>query len=373
MSENKVSVIIESLKADILDGKYAPDSAFPSVKMICRMFNVSHLTAVKAIESLKQLGLVKSRNGVGTFVTRRMTSIGLIVPMLKQVEIFPPICQEFSRLCLEKGVSVDFADISSLRSEKVHSVVVATVRRMVSDKVSGVVFHPVDFGDDALQTNKEVLGIFKSADIPVVILDADVEAAPCEDRFDFVGVDNFEIGQFAGRHVIGRGARKVAFVALADMNDNVRRRLDGVVSAITMRRGAKLVGKYLFLQECDELADKWKKSLPDAIVCTSDLVAAHVLNLLRKIGKRCPQNVLVTGVNDVDIASLVSPALTTVHQPCKDIARTAFETLLWRFDNPDAEKRRIMLAAELVVRESTTSHAILERGENRGKVVLTVS
>ena len=36
MSENKVSVIIESLKADILDGKYAPGSAFPSVKMICR-------------------------------------------------------------------------------------------------------------------------------------------------------------------------------------------------------------------------------------------------------------------------------------------------------------------------------------------------
>ena len=138
------------------------------------------------------------------------------------------------------------------------------------------------------------------------------------------------------------------------MNDNVRRRLDGVVSVITMRRGAKLVGKYLFLQDCDELAGTWKKSLPDAIVCTSDLVAAHVLNLLRKIGKRCPQDVLVTGVNDVDIASLVSPALTTVHQPCKDIACTAFETLLWRFDNPDAEKRRIMLAAELVVRESTT-------------------
>ena len=354
MSENKVSVIIESLKADILDEKYAPGSAFPSVKMICRMFNVSHLTAVKAIESLKQLGLVKSRNGVGTFVARRMTSIGLIVPMLKQVEIFPPICQEFSRLCMEKGVSVDFADISSVRSEKVHSVVVATARRMVSDKVSGVVFHPVDFGDDALQTNKEVLGIFKSADIPVVILDSDIEAAPCEDRFDFVGVDNFEIGQFAGRHVIERGARKVAFVTWSVMNSNVRRRLDGLASVIALKRGAKLAGQYVWQGDEAIMSRRWKGSFPDAIVCTSDLVAAHVLKLLRKIGKRCPQDVLVTGVNDVDIAGLVSPALTTVHQPCKDIARTAFETLLWRFDNPDAEKRRIMLAAELVVRESTT-------------------
>ena len=366
--ERKYRAVANQLRDNILAGRYAPGEAFPSVKMICRRFGVSHLTAVKAVEALKQLGLVKSRNGVGTFVARRMTSIGLIVPMLKQVEIFPPICQEFSRLCLEKGVSVDFADISSLRSEKVHSVVVATARRMVSDKVSGVVFHPVDFGDDALQTNKEVLGIFKSADIPVVILDADVEVSPCEDRFDFVGVDNFELGQFAGRHVIERGAKELAFVALADMNDNVRRRLDGVVSAITMRRGAKLVGKYLLLQNGDELADKWKKSLPDAVVCTSDLVAAHVLNLLRKIGKRCPQDVLVTGVNDVDIATLVSPALTTVHQPCRDIARAAFETLLWRFDNPDAEKRRIMLAAELVVRESTATWKVVRREPRQGRI-----
>ena len=245
MSENKVSAIVDLLRADILEGKYAPGAAFPSVKMICRRFGVSHLTAVKAIEALKQMKLVKSRNGVGTFVARRMTSIGLVVPMLKQVEIFPPICQEFSRLCLEKGVSVDFADISSVRHDKVHSVVVATARRMVSDKVSGVVFHPVDFGDDALSTNREVLRIFKSADVPVVILDADVEAAPGEDRFDFVGVDNFEIGQFAGRHVIDCGARKVAFVTWCVMSDNVRRRLDGLVSAIAQKRGAKLTGLHL--------------------------------------------------------------------------------------------------------------------------------
>ena len=121
-----------------------------------------------------------------------------------------------------------------------------------------------------------------------------------------------------------------------------------------MNRGVKLAGKHLFLKEGDELAAKWEKELPDAVVCTSDLVAAHVLKLLRKIGKRCPQDVLVTGVNDIDLASLVAPTITTVHQPCKDIARTTFETLLWRFDNPDAEKRRIMVATELVVRESTS-------------------
>ena len=345
--------VTDKLRDDILSGKYMPGSAFPSVKMICRRFSVSHLTAVKAIEALKQVKLIKSRNGVGTFVARRMTSIGLVVPMQKQVEIFPPICQEISRLCMERGVAVDFADISSVSADKVHSVVIAMAERMVAAGVSGVVFHPIDFGDNALDANGEVLRIFSRASIPVIILDTDIVPMPEEDRFDFVGVDNFEIGQFAGRHVIAYGARKIVFVSRTKINDNVQRRLEGLLSAISMNRGAKLAGKYLSLDE-KLLSEKWGRALPDAIVCASDFVAVHVLKILRKIGKRCPQDVLVTGVNDVDLATLVSPTLTTVHQPCKSIARTAFETLLWRIDNPDAEKRRIMIAAELVVRESTS-------------------
>jgi DNA-binding LacI/PurR family transcriptional regulator len=83
------------------------------------------------------------------------------------------------------------------------------------------------------------------------------------------------------------------------------------------------------------------------------MVAANVLKLLARIGKRCPDDVLVTGVNDVDLATLVTPALTTVHQPCEAIAQTTFETLLWRMDNPPAEPRRIMLSTSLVARDST--------------------
>ena len=111
--------VSDLLRKEILAGKYSPGSAFPSLKMICRRFGVSYLTAVRATESLKELGLVRSKNGVGTFVKRQMMTVGLVMPMLKQVEVYPPICQEFSRLCLEKGVSIDFADISALRSDLV--------------------------------------------------------------------------------------------------------------------------------------------------------------------------------------------------------------------------------------------------------------
>ena len=108
-----------------------------------------------------------------------------------------------------------------------------------------------------------------------------------------------------------------------------------------------------WLRDESTLHATWRRRLPDAIVCSSDLVAANVLKLLPQIGKRCPDDVLVTGVNDVDLATLVSPTLTTVHQPCEAIAQTAFETLLWRMENPTTEPRRIMVATSLVVRDST--------------------
>ena len=51
--ERKYKTVANELRDDILSGKYAPGKPFPSVKMICRRFGVSHLTAVKAVESLK--------------------------------------------------------------------------------------------------------------------------------------------------------------------------------------------------------------------------------------------------------------------------------------------------------------------------------
>jgi LacI family transcriptional regulator len=49
----------------------------------------------------------------------------------------------------------------------------------------------------------------------------------------------------------------------------------------------------------------------------------------------------------------MTPSLTTIHQPCEDLAKTAFDTLMRRIVEPNAPRRRILLSAPLVVREST--------------------
>ena len=263
--ERKYRAVANELRDNILSGKYAPGAAFPSVKMLCRRFNVSHLTAVKAIETLKGIGLVRARNGVGTFVRRRMTSIGLVVPMLRQVEIFPPICHEISRICQEKGIAVDFADISVPVPKEVGDRVVATARRMAGSDVSGVIFHPVDFGDGADKANCEVEETFHAAGIPLVLLDSDLDSRSPDRRFDFVGIDNCAIGRNAGLHVIERGAKSIAFVAWESMSANVVFRLEGLLSAMASKHGARLVGKYSWMRDEPKLAELWRRHLPDRV------------------------------------------------------------------------------------------------------------
>ena len=146
----------------------------------------------------------------------------------------------------------------------------------------------------------------------------------------------------------------MAFVAWSEMCCNVEQRQEGLLSALAGKRGVRFTERYCIMRDAAAMAKKWKTHLPDAIVCSSDLVAAHVLKLLSRIGKSCPKDVFVTGVNDVELATLVSPQLTTVHQPCEEIARAALETLLWRMENPTAVTRRILVTTNLVIRESTT-------------------
>ena len=97
-----------------------------------------------------------------------------------------------------------------------------------------------------------------------------------------------------------------------------------------------------------------KGGMPDAIICGNDRVAAALMTTLASFGKRVPEDVLVAGFDDVNFAHLVSPGLTTMHQPCAEIGATAYRTLLARVEDPNLPPRAISLTAPLVIRASTS-------------------
>jgi DNA-binding LacI/PurR family transcriptional regulator len=89
----------------------------------------------------------------------------------------------------------------------------------------------------------------------------------------------------------------------------------------------------------------------DGVFAASDLMAAGALRALRAGGRRVPDDVALVGYDDLDIAELTEPPLTTVHQPLPDMARAMVASLLTQIGG-DRAPESVVVPNALVVRAS---------------------
>jgi DNA-binding LacI/PurR family transcriptional regulator len=101
------------------------------------------------------------------------------------------------------------------------------------------------------------------------------------------------------------------------------------------------------------LLDRPRTERPTAVVCDDDLVAAGLLLAARELGLDVPGDLSVVGFDDLDLARLVHPPLTTVRADAELLGATAFELLAERLAHPGRRTKRVVQPVELVVRAST--------------------
>jgi len=90
---------------------------------------------------------------------------------------------------------------------------------------------------------------------------------------------------------------------------------------------------------------------PTAVICVNDLMAVGAMRELRARHLRIPQDVSVTGFDNIRLSEFCSPSLTTVHIPRDEIGRTIFQHLVPAPKRP--RPREILVSPELIVRESS--------------------
>jgi len=347
--------VAERLGAEIREGSCAAGAPCPSLTKIMRRFGVSRVTAVRAVDRLKKQGLVASRPGKGTFVTRFGASrkIGLIVPGICYSEIFPPICKELSRLAQKEGYALLFGDLSSSDPAERGKRAKVLARQYVKEGVAGIVFQPIEFLEDSDAVNRDILSVFDAANVPVVLLDCDIVASPGRSKYDIVGINNAEAGRRLAQHIVDRGAREVVFLADPHSDYSIQNRIEGARAVVTAAKG-RLRERSLDVSDVAPVRGLLsRRPRPQAIICRNDHQAAHLLVTLRALGRRVPDDLLVAGFNDVEYASILSPGLTTIHLPCEGVARQAFAFLCERIREPSLPPRECYLSAPLVVRAST--------------------
>jgi DNA-binding LacI/PurR family transcriptional regulator len=101
-----------------------------------------------------------------------------------------------------------------------------------------------------------------------------------------------------------------------------------------------------------ELLDRPVKERPTALICANDLMAIGVLSYCRRVGLRVPDDVSVVGFDDLPFASLLTPGLTTVRQPAREMGIAATKLLLGMVDGEEATSPP-PAAVTLMIREST--------------------
>ena len=94
-------------------------------------------------------------------------------------------------------------------------------------------------------------------------------------------------------------------------------------------------------------------SKPDAVIAFSDDIAMGLIRALIELGYRVPEDVSVSGYDDIQFASLFSPALTTIKQDKRRIAETAAMTLLEMIEKKSFTKGVTSVPVQLIVRQST--------------------
>ena len=170
-----------------------------------------------------------------------------------------------------------------------------------------------------------------------------------------VGIDNADAGRMLVRHLFDVGARKIHFLLRPNSAPSGRNRIRGVLTAIGLW-GGKPCNHATLEAEPDDLPAvrrHLRRGKPDAFVCFGDITAAIFKKTLEKAGLQVPRDVFLSGFNDLQIASLLTPPLTTIHQPSAQMAQLAFRRLLERIADPEMPPLEMYLPAPLVVRGST--------------------
>ena len=347
--------VYETLKREILNGAHPADRPFPSSTALSRRFGFARFTIRQALDILVKEGLIKSSRGRGTFMTKMGANrqIGLIVPGISYSEFFQPIVTALSGVCAENGYGLSIGSAFSAESEKRVQQVVAHARDLVAKGVRGVIFQPIEMEPSAPDLNRQIGDILQAAGVSVVMLDSDIVPQPERSKLDLVGIDNYGAGRRVVRHLLGQGVRKLCFASHPYPCNSIEARWRGAVSEAATCKNATIWRFECGPQDEACIRRNVARRRPEAIICGYDTFAAYVKCAIAKDGMKVPEDVLLTGFDDLQDAVLMTPALTTIHQPCSEIAREAFFALIRRMENPSSPPREILLNAPLVVRAST--------------------
>lgn len=268
----------------------------------------------------------------------RTHAVGLLVPDLEN-PYFATVTKAVQARARAEGYEVFVAD-----SDEDPDVEAELIGALAA-RTDGLVVASPRSGDAELRA--------ALAGVTAVLASRELAAGPADDETPCVSVDDADgVAQVLG-HLYALGHRKVGVAAGPSSSWSGSRRVAGLKAAAE-QRDVELVELGTFqpyFAGGTQAADYALAGGVTAVVAFNDLMALGILDRLRHRGVDVPGEMSVVGFDDVQLATLVSPALTTVHAPLARLGRRAVDLLLARLRGGTSASSQ--LPVELTIRGST--------------------
>jgi DNA-binding LacI/PurR family transcriptional regulator len=192
--------------------------------------------------------------------------------------------------------------------------------------------------------------IKEARDIPIVSIEEEFMGNP------YIYVDNFEAMKKIIDYLASKGRKKIGFLGFKTEIERARA-FEKIVKEKDLKYDKNIIWKCdepeeIIPQQTKEYVDFLAKNdFPDAIVCASDLLAAGVIKWLAKKGVRIPKDVAVTGFDNIEIAAIFNPGITTIEQPRKSMGREAARLLINKIEGHEIA-RKVTFQTKIILRES---------------------
>lgn len=327
-----------------------------SIKDIARIAGVSHSTVSRALRNsplipeqtaariqkiAKEAGYTASAVARG-LVTRKTDAVGVVVTSIADPfngEVVAGIEDVANRLGYSVILATSQADpdremsvVRSFRERRLDGVLVASSR-------VGALYIP----------------LLNELEIPVVLIN---NQHPSK-FLHSISIDNTDGGYQATRHLVKLGHSSIAYLGDESGLQSDVERYEGykralVEAGLPLRKdlGARGDGKPdAAFKAASELLGGRKP--PSAIFCYNDMSALGVMQAAAKRQLSIPDDLSIVGFDDIFFAERLDPPLTTVHQPQREIGRSAMELLVALLKGEDAEKV-VTVRGQLIVRGSTS-------------------
>jgi DNA-binding LacI/PurR family transcriptional regulator len=224
--------------------------------------------------------------------------------------------------------------------------------------------HPSEI--DAALAGQDGL-LLLSVDMPEFVALADARSLPVGlintevlgDMYDVTVPDNRGGSVKAAKCLMELGHRDIVYIAHSD-RDTIKSRVGGFEDAVTTELGARNAPRIVRLDYAQPTADfevalrALRSEMPfTAVACSNDITALAAIQALNRMGLSVPHDVSVIGFDDLPMAALSSPQLTTIRIDRQALGEAAFKRLLDRIASPAMPPIHQTISTQLIVRRST--------------------